>query len=111
MAVIPLKQLATITPASKDTDKFNRPVMGVPYALKCRLEESAKLVRTNTQGFVGSAEVVSACRFYFDKLAPVKMGDSISFTDELGNTRTFQPLSIEVKRGINGKALVTVVHV
>jgi len=114
MAIIPLKNTVTITP-SLGTDEWDRPIPGTPYTLRCRIQEGTKLVRSSTAGSgvhgVASQEVVSVAQIYFDKVPPIGMSDTITYTDENGNVRTYMPISIEIKRGLNGKALLTVVNV
>lgn len=119
MALVPLKNPATITPIIRD--EWERDVEGTPYTLKCRIQEGTKLVRSasDTNGVHGvtAQETVSTAQLYFDKLArapngePIKLTDKFTITDEYGNTRTYTPISIEIKRGLNGKALLTVVNV
>lgn len=83
--------------------------------LKCRVSEGTKLVRsmsgTNGAQGVNSAEVVSSAQFYFDKLVDVKLTDKFEYTNELGVTRTYSPLTIEIKRHISGKPILTAVNV
>ncbi|NGQ95497.1 hypothetical protein G3578_10065 [Brevibacillus sp. SYP-B805] len=114
MSLIPLKQTVTITPAS-GTDEWDRPIAGTPYTLRCRVQEGTKLVRSMSAGSgvhgAQSQEVVSVAQIYFDKSPNIGMNDTITFTDENGNVRTYTPISIEIKRGLNGKALLTVVNV
>ena len=114
MALIPLKNTVTITPAST-YDDWGEPVSAEPYTLKCRIQEGTKVVRgmTNNGGVhgVSANEVVSTAQFYFDKIAPITLTDTLTYTDEAGRTRTYTPISIEIKRGLNGKPILTVVNV
>lgn len=111
MSLIPLKQTITITPATSEMDRFNRPVMGTPFSLKCRIEEKTKLVKTRSQGYVENSEAVSTAQIYLNRLVKISPDDVLTYTDELGETRTYRPLSTEIKRGLNGKAIFTVVNV
>lgn len=105
MAIIPLKQQITVTPI--DTiDEWGQPTGGTPYTLKCRVSEGAKLVRDDNGN-----EVVSMAQIYIDKLASVSLTDTITYTDENAVTREYRPISIEVKRSLGGKPLLTVVSV
>jgi hypothetical protein len=83
--------------------------------LKCRVDEGTKLVRSmsGTNGVQGetASEVVSTADIYFDKLADIQLTDSLEYTNELGITRTYTPLTIEIKRSISGKPVLTVVSV
>jgi hypothetical protein len=114
MALIPMKQTVTITPAST-LNEWGEMTTGTPYTIKCRVDEGTKLVRgmTNSGGVHGTTaeEVVSTARIYFDKIVNISTDDVISFTDEIGNVKTYTPISVEIKRGLSGKALLTVVNV
>jgi hypothetical protein len=122
MALIPLKNIVTITPASGGTDEWDRPIPGTPYQLRCRIQEGTKLVRSASGAGgvhgVTAQEIVSVAQIYFDKI-PVDpatgqvlgLTDTITFTDETGTVRTYTPISIEIKRGLNGKPILTVVNV
>lgn len=115
MALIPLKQTVTVTPASGGFDEWGEPVQGAPYTLKARIQEGVKLTRrqssANGVNGVTAEEVVSTAQIYLDKLVNISLDDTITYTDENGVTRVYKPISIEVKRGLNGKALFTVVNV
>lgn len=114
MALIPLKQTVTIIPAS-EKNEWGEVVSGEPYMLKCRVQEGEKRVvgTSNNAGIHGrtAEEVVSVARFYFDKLASVKHGDTIEYVNEAGDTYRYTPISIEIKRNISGKPILTVVSV
>lgn len=62
-------------------------------------------------GMTTSAEAVSSAQVMLAGFVNISMDDEISYTDEAGRTQTYKPLSVEVKRGINGKALLTIVYV
>lgn len=116
MALIPLKQTVTIKRPGT-VDKWGNPTSSTRFTLPCRIVEGTKLTRrTSSQGEGGSVsvnamEVVSTAQIYLDKLADIQLTDEIYYTDDNGNTRLYKPISIEVKRGLNGKALLTVVNV
>lgn len=105
MPLIPLKQTVTIYP-SGGMNEYGEPVGGTPYTLKCRVQEGVKLVRDKD-----GREVVSVAQIFFDNLVSISLNDQIEFTDENNVTHRFSPISIEVKRGLNGKPLLTVVNV
>lgn len=115
MAIVPLRQTVTITPASAGTDDWGNPLPAQSYDLPCRIQEHTKLtVGNSSSGNVNGVitrEAVSRVQIYFDKLAPISYDDVITFTDENGTTHTYKPLNISVKRGLNGKPLLTVVEV
>ncbi|QHZ58599.1 hypothetical protein M655_024825 [Brevibacillus sp. NSP2.1] len=121
MSLVPLKNTVTITPAL-GTDEWDRPIPGTPYQLRCRVQEGTKLVRsaTGSGGIHGiqAQEVVSVAQIYFDRIPrdpltgdALGLADTITFTDETGVARTYTPISIEIKRWLNGKATLTVVNV
>jgi hypothetical protein len=114
MALIPLKQTVRVVRPGVP-DKWGNPTAPTEFTLTCRIVEGVKLTRrtstTNGAIVVDAEEVVSSAQIYFDKLADIQLTDEIYYTDENGNTRLYKPLNIEVKRGLNGKALLTVVNV
>jgi hypothetical protein len=116
MALIPLKQTVRIKRHGAP-DKWGNPTAPTEFTLPCRIVEGTKMTRrTSSQGAggtisVNAEEVVSTAQIFFDKLADIQLTDEIYYTDDNGKTRLYKPLSIEVKRGLNGKALLTVVNV
>ena len=114
MAMVPMKQTVTIN--RSDKDGWGNAVNPQSFTLKCRFEEGVKLTRkTSAQqsgaNSITSEEVVSTAQIYFDKFADIRLTDELTFTDESGNTRNYLPLSINRIYGLNGKAVLTVVHV
>jgi hypothetical protein len=105
MALIPLKQTVTVTKAGV-TDDWGDVVPGDELTLKARVEEQTKTI-TAASGL----EAVTTLKIYLDKKADVSYDDTITYTDENGVTVVRKPISIDVKRGLNGKALLTEVHV
>jgi hypothetical protein len=116
MALIPLKQTVTIKRPGT-VDKWGNPTAPTQFTLPCRIVEGTKLTRRTTSSSssgtisVNAEEVVSTAQIFFDKLADIQLTDEIYYTDDNGKTRLYKPISIEVKRGLNGKALLTVVNV
>lgn len=102
---IPLKNTVTITPILGFDPDYNTPLPGEPYKAKCRVTNGVKLVR-NRHG----QEVVSTVQLLFDKLPQISISDKIEFVDENGVATTYTPISIEPKRWLNGKAILTVVN-
>lgn len=107
MAIIPLKQTITITPASGGITEFDTPKMGDPYTRKCRYQETITLVPSMADG----KEAVSKATIMFDGFEPIDAHTKLTYTREDGSTLTHTPISVAVKRHINGKALLTVVYV
>lgn len=111
MALIPLRQTVTIKKRLGTADRFNRIEYGLPTSHKCRIVEKTTLVRAKTLGYTSGSEVVSSAQIMLDRYVAVSMDDEITYVDESSNVHTYQPLTVEVKRGLNGKALLTVIFV
>ena len=112
MAIMPMKQ--TVTRIRKSGDEWDGTYTETPTDMKCAIMEGTKLVRSMS-GTVGaqsvsSSEVVSSAQIYLDKLADIQLTDELEYTNELGITRTYLPLTIDIKR-LNGKPILTVVSV
>jgi hypothetical protein len=108
MAIIPLKQSITVTPAlSRGITEFDTPTMGDPYTRKCRYQETITLVSSMVDG----KEAVSKATIMFDGFEAIDEHTKLTYTREDGITITHRPISVSVKRHINGKALLTVVYV
>ncbi|MCG7407695.1 hypothetical protein MH117_09690 [Paenibacillus sp. ACRRX] len=101
---VPLKQTVVVSPFISNDPDWNEPVYGTPYEAKCRVTNETKLVR-NQHG----QEVVSSAQLLFNKLPKISTSDKFEFTDENGVTETYAPISIDPKRWLNGKAILTVV--
>lgn len=106
MAFIPLRQIAVISPFVGLDPDYNEPSYGEDYALPCRFDEEAKLIR-NQRG----EEVVSSGAFLFDKLAAITISDRLTFTNELGVETTYDPITIAVIRYFGGRPILTEVSV
>jgi hypothetical protein len=105
MAIIPLKQAVKVTKPAINTG-WGHAESGVEITLKARVVEEIRVVKNQ----VGE-EVVSSMSAIFDKLPDITYDDVITFTNELGVTISRTPLSLEPRRGINGKPLLTEVYV
>lgn len=112
MAIMPMKQ--TVTRIRKSGDEWDGTESEERIVLKCAIMEGTRLVRSSsgTSGAqsISSSEVISTAQIYFDKLADVRLTDEFEYTNELGITRKYPPLTIEIKR-LNGKPILTVVSV
>lgn len=104
MALIPLRQSITVYPPGND-DPWN-PEPSVPFALKCRFQESIEVVR-NQHG----AEVVSSAQIFLAKDAEVTVNHTFVYEDENGTKTTYTPHNVTRKRWLNGKSILTVVFV
>jgi hypothetical protein len=112
MAFLPMKQ--TVIRIRKSGNEWDGTDSETRVTLKCSISEGTKLVRTmsgttGAQG-VNSSEVISSAQIYFDKLADIQLTDELEYTNELGLTRKYPPLTIEIKR-LNGKPILTAVSV
>lgn len=115
MGLMPLKQTVTIRRKGAVDRWGNETTPTTTFALKCRIEEGAKLTRRTTYQSgttsVLAEEVVSTARIILDKFADVRLNDELLYTDESGNTRTYLPLNINRIHGLNGKTILTEVEV
>jgi hypothetical protein len=112
MAIMPMKQ--TVTRIRRTGSAWDGTESETRTDMKCAITEGTKLVRS-TSGTTGaqsvaSSEIISSAQIYFDKLADIRLTDEIEYTNELGITRKYPPLTIEIKR-LNGKPILTVVSV
>lgn len=105
MPIIPMKQTITVTKAG-ELDGWAAPTPGEEITYKARVTEETNVV-TNDLG----KEAVAKLRITLDKLADISYDDVITYTNELDVTVTKKPLSIEPKRMLNGRAIVTEVFV
>lgn len=105
MAIIPLKQTVTITKPGVDTG-WGHAEPGDILTLRARVVEETNVVKDRF-----GEEAVASMTVFLDKLADVSYDDVITFTNELGVTISRNPLSIEPRRNIGGRALLTEVYV
>lgn len=108
MALIPLKQRVTVIRAATNTtpDMFGN-YTGTPTETeyKCRIDEGKELVATPHGDIVDIQATI-----WFAKEVDIRYTDQLRFT-MAGQSVTRTPKNIEVIRGLNGKALFTVVYV
>ncbi|SER87392.1 hypothetical protein [Psychrobacillus sp. OK032] len=104
MALIPLKQTATITKPGT-MDDWGNGTPGETIILKCRADETVKVI-VNSLG----KEVVSNVSLIFDKLPNIAYDDVINYTNELGVAVERTPELIAPIRMIDGKPGLTEVH-
>jgi hypothetical protein len=100
-----MKQTVVVTKAGA-LDGWAEPTPGEEITYKARVTEETKVV-TNAAG----EEAVTSLRITLDKLADITYDDVITYTNELDVTVARKPLSIEPKRMLNGRAIVTEVFV
>jgi hypothetical protein len=106
MAILPMKQTVTIQ-RGDSLDEWGNAVPGETITMKCRVDEGSTLQVYRSAGTKISETVVASARILFDKLADIRETDTIVFTNELGLTIKKNPIAINVKRGANGKAILT----
>jgi hypothetical protein len=113
MALFPLKQtIKVVRPGA--TNEWGQTAAPTELTFNCRFVESSKLVRKTSGGTtassISSQEVVSSAQVFLDKFVDIHYDDTLEYTDEAGNTRRYEPLSIERLRDLGGKVLFTVVN-
>jgi hypothetical protein len=106
MAVLPLKQTVIIKRGDV-LDDWGNVLPEHSITLKCRIEEGVALRSYRSVGMTSSEVVVATARILFDKLADIRTTDTLVFTNELGVTTEKNPIEINVKRGANGKPILT----
>jgi hypothetical protein len=113
MALIPMRQTIKVARPQLNTDgtvkidDWGNPLIGKPVELKCRIDEGSTLSKVRSQGVNKGEDVVADAKILLDKLADIRYGDTISFTNELGETIERRPKEINVKRGVSGKPMLT----
>lgn len=111
MAIIPLKNVVTVNRSSGGVDDWGNPIESDPFDLKCRIEEGSSVTVSRSGGLNSSETVVAEAKILFDKLTDIRYTDEIIFTNELGLTIKRKPISINVKRNLAGKPVLTEVYI
>jgi hypothetical protein len=106
MPIIPMKQKITVSRGGA-LDEWGNPTAGTTFELSCRIDEGSTLSKVRSEGVSKGEETIADARIILDKLADIRYTDTISFTNELGETITRQPKEINVKRGIGGKPIMS----
>jgi hypothetical protein len=104
MPIIPLKQKVTVF-RSGGVDDWGYELPGTTIEMKARVDEKTETVVTPA-----GEEAVTGVQITLNKLADIRYSDEISYIDELGRKTKRKPVKIEPIRGINGKAILTVVY-
>jgi hypothetical protein len=108
MPIIPMKQTIMVHRGS-GTDEWGYALTPTTKSYKCRVDEKREVI--DLAGNALGEESVSKATIYLDKLADIRYDDVVEYTNELNVSIKRKPLKIEVKRGINGKPILTVVYV
>ena len=103
--MIPVKDTITVTKAVS-LDAWGQSLPGQSQTIKCRVDQTSKLVR-NQDG----KEVVSSAEILMLGLVQINYSDRIEWTDGAGNNYTWSPVVVAVIRDLNGKPLLTKVGV
>ena len=103
--MIPVPDTITVTNAS-ELDDWGQPLPGQSLAIKCRIDQTSKLVRGQD-----GKEVVASAVILMLGLVQVRYSDLIEWVDEAGNNYTLPPLVVAVIRDLNGKPILTKVVV
>ncbi len=110
MPVVPMRQTITVTRGGA-LDDWGNPTAGEVLTLKCRIDEGSSVRQYRSAGTTNSEVVVATARILLDKLADIRETDTISFTNELGQTIERMPKEINVKRDVGGNPMLTEVVV
>lgn len=105
MPIIPLKQSITVVRYG-DIDEWGGGNVKETLTFRARVDEKTQVVQNQF-----GDESVSSAEIMLDKLADIRYDDDIVYEDELGREIKRKPLRIEPLRGVNGKAILTVVYV
>ena len=106
MALIPLKQTVLVM-RSGGLDDWGNPLPGETITYKARVDEGSTVVQQRNGSTIRNEEAKAVARLIFDKLAPIGYSDTLSFTNELGETIEKKPKEINVKRLVSGKPILT----
>lgn len=110
MAIVPMRNEVSIARAG-GVDDWGNPKPSESFTLMCRVDEGSKITVSKTGGLNNAETAVAEAKILFDRLADIRYSDSITFKNELGVKITRKPMSINVKRMINGKPILTEVFV
>lgn len=105
MSLIPLRQKVTVQKPG-GLDEWGRPIPGESFEYKCRIDESAELIRG-----ANGEEVVSSARILIAGLTDVDVDDTVTYTNELGDTYSANPIRVNVLRDFSGKPLFTEIRI
>lgn|SRR5690606_34663254 len=106
MPVIAMRQTIKVNRGG-GLDDWGNPMPGEQLTLKCRIDEGSQLRQYRSAGTTSSETIVATARIMLDKLADIRETDTISFTNELGQTIERTPKEINVKRNGSGKPMLT----
>lgn len=113
--MIPLNQKIRVLKKTNVSDGWGGKISSYPLEYRCRIAESTRsLKNVSTEEDVRNVrnrEIVSVADVFLRGLADITEDDTLEYTDELGRTRQYKPISIKVIRGISGEALFTKIEV
>jgi len=116
MAIIPMKQTAVILKNDQaSSDGWGGKNTTGSFSIKCRFVERSQLYKT-TAGLKDirdskGKEVVFKGTFTFNKSVDLNLHDKIEFTNEVGVSHVYTPITIDVIRNLSGKVIATLVEV
>ena len=116
MAIIPMKQTAVIVKNNlTSSDGWGGNLTSGSIPVKCRFVERSQLYKTaaglkDVRDSKGK-EVVFKGTFTFNKSLDLNLHDKIEFTNEMGVTHSYTPITIDVIRNLSGRAVATLVEV
>ena len=103
--MIPVPDTITVTKAS-ELDDWGQPLPGQSLTIKCRIDQTSKLVRSQD-----GKEVVASAVILMLGLVQIRYSDLIEWVDEARNNYAWPPLVVAVIRDLNGKPILTKVVV
>jgi len=102
MALIPLKDTSTINSFNASSDGWDDIPPDSTNTLKCRINESSKLVKNQL-----GDEVISNVQILYEGAIKINYTDKITSTDSNGIEQTMKPTAIERIKDIASKVLFT----
>lgn len=103
MAIIPLKQTATVRKFLTDNDNgWSVDDYGEPIEYKVRATEKFEVV-TNQLG----EEITASVKLTFDKFPDISYNDLVAYENENGERIERKPIAIKPIRMVNGKPALT----
>jgi hypothetical protein len=111
MAILPMNQSVDILRHDTEPDEWGNQSISETFSLKCRIDEGVAVRSYRSVGMTSDTVLVVTARILFDKLADIRITDTVIFTNELGLTTEKNPIEINVKRGVSGVPILTEVIV
>lgn len=101
-----MKQEITVTRKTGEKGGWGGGEVTEQFTVKCRADEVMRKVQNQF-----GEEVISTVEFIMKGLVDIRYSDTITYTNELGNTIERKPVRIEPLRWFDGKPKYTIVYV